>query len=538
MADGDSSIVSSPIGDSAAELAAAGGVEASPPVIVEGGAGADAVDGVTVAAIGQLGLDSGGDGRPKSWSPDDSVASSLFPESPTDSMSPSAEAPAEESVQGNRAVGVNGRTYSVSQNRAVQLESSPPPPVTLAPAATFDEEEEKEALPWSCGDYQPEHVVECINPVLAESWMELQPESGGSAVIPRVGSVKDRICELESAAACTPAAPCGVAVVVQPEPRLDRTGLVLNIASQFGPVTGVSSTSPELQPDSSAAVNPFVWEQPEPTPHRTQPPPEQLEGPVTAQVKCAPSRHQAVLVRLADPPVPAEVTPAELQLRTEQQKRLHTRQDPFSWQLDRVFEREERRQSTCSAQLRPLRQHSWGCCDSARTCSVSSSRSWPPKIAIYASDPSLCSAKPKKQQLQQNIPPCGVVDIPPCGVVRKQRRALESLQQKTNRPHRSPEDSGESSPPHPAPPPLESCGDSRVVVLRSTSETSDPASNSSVYRLRKELEAKGLDAPPITVAAPPVPADRNHLRRRSVSVGKMNWRPPPVANRSATGTTC
>ena len=68
--------------------------------------------------------------RPKSWSPEDSLADSLFPQTPdADALEQ------EETSATNRAVCVslrvpcsNGRTYSVSQNRAVQLDSSPPPP--------------------------------------------------------------------------------------------------------------------------------------------------------------------------------------------------------------------------------------------------------------------------------------------------------------------------------------------------------------------------------------------------------------------------
>ena len=68
--------------------------------------------------------------RPKSWSPEDSLADSLFPQTPE--ADPLEQ---EQTSVSNRAVCVslrgpcsNGRTYSVSQNRAVQLDSSPPPP--------------------------------------------------------------------------------------------------------------------------------------------------------------------------------------------------------------------------------------------------------------------------------------------------------------------------------------------------------------------------------------------------------------------------
>ena len=73
--------------------------------------------------------------RPKSWSPEDSLADSLFPQTPeADPLEP------ELTSVTNRAVCVslrvpcsNGRTYSVSQNRAVQLDSSPPPPLPHPP---------------------------------------------------------------------------------------------------------------------------------------------------------------------------------------------------------------------------------------------------------------------------------------------------------------------------------------------------------------------------------------------------------------------
>ena len=142
-------------------------------------------------------LDDSGNGRPKSWSPDDSIADTFFPSHPDASVQ---DDHLQAETETNRAVSVslrvpcsNGRTYSVSQNRAVQLESSPPPPPPppARPCFLIDDmlaDESGHLLP-----AVPMVLVECVNTALLG-----QPNSLNS--LPRVGSVKDRICELEAAA--------------------------------------------------------------------------------------------------------------------------------------------------------------------------------------------------------------------------------------------------------------------------------------------------------------------------------------------------
>lgn len=119
-------------------------------------------------------------GRPKSWSPDDSLADSLFPPAHqgTDDTAGHQETEANRTVSVSLRVPCsNGRTYSVSQNRAVQLESSPPPPPPPPPRPCF-------ALEM---DPAPSVLVECVNTAL------LSEEHHGSLLLnslPRVGSVK------------------------------------------------------------------------------------------------------------------------------------------------------------------------------------------------------------------------------------------------------------------------------------------------------------------------------------------------------------
>ena len=112
-------------------------------------------------------LDVGDAHRPKSWSPDDSLANNLFPQSPDDGVGDDLLL-RDQSSAANRAVCVslrvpcsNGWTYSVSQNRAVQLDSSPPqlhpapPPLSPPQPVLMDNAVFSHAMDYSL---EPEYV--------------------------------------------------------------------------------------------------------------------------------------------------------------------------------------------------------------------------------------------------------------------------------------------------------------------------------------------------------------------------------------------
>lgn len=341
--------------------------------------------------------------RPKSWSPDDSLAETYFP-SPEAPQSP------------NRAVSVslrvpcsNGRTYSVSQNRAVQLDSTPPPPGRLRFRSPVRHRE-------------------------ADSFVQLETpgESStddASTSLPRVGSVKDRIFELEAAASGGP-----------------RSGLVLNLACQFGCL---------------------------------------LDG----------------------------ASPVDEDGKRKKQPRSA---DVFSSNLDKVFEREERRQSEGSLRESPVRQHSWGAVES-RNRAVSnppvSSSTW---MSSYSSDPSLPS-----MPSMPSLPPESQVAESGRGIVRMQREALERASSLMQQRRSLPEDSTSSS---------------GNVFTRSMSDSSP--TEGSVMRLRRELERKapfpltGSFAPPPLMAAAlasnepqksptRLKASTENLRKRSLSLERI-----------------
>ena len=166
-------------------------------------------------------------GRPKSWSPDDSLAESYFPSTPSATAVTARETEQEqqESDASHRSICVslrvpcsNGRTYSVSQNRAVQLESSPPPPPPLPPSS-FSSLEPVDTKSVS------NEFIECFNPFVLDPSSEMSASVG----LPRVGSVKDRIYELETAAAAASSS-------------ASRAGLILNLAwpTGSGSVEGIS----------------------------------------------------------------------------------------------------------------------------------------------------------------------------------------------------------------------------------------------------------------------------------------------------------
>jgi len=449
--------------------------------------------------------------RPKSWSPEDSLADSLFPQTPeADPLEP------ELTSVTNRAVCVslrvpcsNGRTYSVSQNRAVQLDSSPPPPLPHPPplflmdTSTLSNTEDYSLEPDWNWNHPSNEIMECINTALTfDGMLTDETESSGCNSLPRVGSVKDRIFELEAAAASVLTVPPSTGG------RIDRAGLTLNL-------------------NSNVSVD--------------------VEAPVVVQVKSAPARHQAVLVR-RQPKSGGDSSPSH---------------------LDQVFEREERSQSDGS-----IRKHPWGAhpetswahplfSPSSSSISVRKRKEHPastgPWIGSYASDPSLPTLPSpvfdpcnRSSSISSSSSSCSSstttsgnsstnhhqtdlgrerqqpMDIPPLGLVRMQREALEKAT--THLTRRSlPEDSTITSSlknhPHSG------------KLNRSTSETSRRSASGSVSRLRKELEAKATGSP-LTVEPTydTVASDLSTLttrprltssrRRRSASCDKMDFHSP------------
>ena len=583
---------------------------------------------------GSVNADSVDVNRPKSWSPDDSVAGSLFPPTPMategEDCRDSGGHDPDGVQQSNRAVGVslrvpcgNGRTYSVSQNRAVQLEFSPPPPPPPMPPFPVGGGEERistQLLPLTACDLLEEEafslekegpgngsdwidhsmdLLECINTALL---LNVWPSDSAPAPpnhtnsLPRVGSVKDRIYELEAAAtvqASNPNVWRSTQALASSQPssdplRPDRTGLVLNLASQFETVASPTvNSSPECDATGcSSSGTPSIetcslnW--------TGSPLTNEAEGPVVSQVKSAPARHQAVLVRLQD---------EKPQMMTEDSgKQMAKRSDPFSAQVDRVFDKEERSKASSTRDL-PHRQHSWGAAESRSTRDgsgfpymtnttdlppsniVGSSVGW---MTSYASDPSLatapdsaphsfpcdssglasaisllefpsalCLPEPEAAVCKPSpTDPQPMADnqstSPPPGVVRMQLEALENQQRNqkaTTRLRRSlPEEVNTSV--ATAAPTKNKGGtqlqhtNSSTSLNRSVSETAAAVSGGSVSRLRKELEAKAIL--PLTGSVAPHPSvmaavESSHgvksarspltaLRKRSLSVDKMNYR--------------
>ena len=391
-------------------------------------------------------------GRPKSWSPDDSMADTYFPSQPETSETELQESAANRTVCVSLRVPCsNGRTYSVSQNRAVKLESSPPPPPP-PPPPNFSLEPVLSST----------DLLDCINVVVLDVPGESSTdpdETEEYTSLPRVGSVKDRICELEAAALIVP---------VTPGPA-NRTGLVLNLAWQFGS----SNTSPPAYAADVAMLG----------------------------VKLKP-------------------VPTTARKRPEQEVKIS---DVFSDRVDRVFDREERRQSDGSIQRdSPLRQRSWGAAETrTRVAPTSPNSSSPSRMPSYSSDPSLPTV-PSEEQQEPVLNECSR------GIVRMQREALEKAtghqQQRRSLPDETP-----SNP---------------VIFSRSISDTA--SAEGSVMRLRKALEAKatfpltGSFAPPqsvlVALAAatssqstqtsptrhrPAVTTER--LRKRSLSLERMTY---------------
>lgn len=416
-------------------------------------------------------------GRPKSWSPDDSLAETFFPSQPEASETELQESTANRTVCVSLRVPCsNGRTYSVSQNRAVKLESSPPPPPPPPPANFFFEPSEL-SLNFDS--------VESFNGVVLEVPGESGTDPDASPLpehftsLPRVGSVKDRIYELE-AASVLPGTPV---------PTSRPTGLVLNIKNpwQFG------SNSPQADP-------------------------------VVADVL-------SMMPGVQSKPVPTTSSVTSARKRPEQEVKIS---DVFSDRVDRVFEREERRQSDGSIPREsPLRQRSWGATETrSRAVPVTNNTNSdsPSIMPSYSSDPSLPTI-PSEEQQDSSLPnECSR------GLVRMQREALE----KANNGHQQPQQQRRSLP--------EESVSNALLLSRSISDTAETSTEGiSVMRLRKALEAKatcpltGSFAPPQSVLAALAAASsqstqtsptrqrpaagRERLRKRSLSLERMTYSP-------------
>lgn len=183
----------------------------------------------------------------------------------------------------------------------------------------------------------------------------------------------------------------------------------------------------------------------------------------------------------------------------------------FSAKVDRVFEREERRQSDGSIQRgSPHRQHSWGAGESRNIRPEHHPSSVPtPPVVIESNGvncwmPSCYSSDPLISTETAAIPVISEVAGRP-GLVRMQRKALLEKADGSPPLNRSVSDSGNSS--------------------------NNNNSAGSVMRLRRELEAKaaypltGSFAPsPLVVAAlnSPPKSRPQLIRKRSLSLEKMN----------------
>ena len=494
--------------------------------------------------------------RPKSWSPDDSVVGTLFPPTP---IATCEQSPDSESLQPgtNRSVGVslrvpcgNGRTYSVSQNRCTLLNRASQ--LGSSPALASDDQENASTASWIRDEFwrtsesvdwmtsPSTELLDCINTaLLLNGWHNADMENKASddlSSLPRVGSVKDRIFEFETATSVQPAnaylwrppVPVASSAVVheqnpplsqqQPPPcRLDRSGLVLNLASQFGTVASTTvSSSPEGDAETANPISGWSCGVPA----------SDSEGPVVSQVKPAPLRHQAVLVRLTQdekqPPPDYEERPVR------------------SWT-----------DSTNSETWNPLCSgSSLPCVGTADADLVLSSTDglgsgW---MTSYASDPTLPAAflcdSARSLELAE-VSSDVQSTSPPLGVVRMQLEALESQQRLpmavAPRARRSLPDEFTKTATC-----LNRTADTTQPLNHGVSETAAGAgARTSVSRLRKELEAKavlpltGSVAPHPSVKAvvessqaartspvrssPPTPAFTT-LRKRSLSVDKLNYR--------------
>lgn len=410
-------------------------------------------------------------GRPKSWSPDDSLAETYFPSQPEVS-----ETELQESIA-NRTVCVslrvpcsNGRTYSVSQNRAVKLESSPPPPPPPPPANFFFDPAELSLIFDS---------VESVNGVLLDVPGESSTDPDVSPLpepftsLPRVGSVKDRIYELE-AASIIPGTPI---------PTSRPTGLVLSMKNPWQ----IGSNSPQADPVVADALS--------------------MLGVQTKPV-----------------PIPASATCARK--RPEQEVKTT---DVFSDRVDRLFEREERRQSDGSIQREsPLRQRSWGATETrSRVVPITNNTNYDSssRMPSYSSDPSLQTI-PSEEQDSSLPNECSR------GLVRMQREALEKANNGPQQRRSLPDESVSNA----------------MLFSRSISDTAGTSTEGiSVMRLRKALEAKatcpltGSFAPPQSVLVALAAASsqstqtsptrqrpaagRERLRKRSLSLERMTYSP-------------
>ncbi|XP_057381526.1 uncharacterized protein LOC130704062 [Daphnia carinata] len=306
-------------------------------------------------------------GRPKSWSPDDSLAESYFPSQPEAPETELQESAANPTVCVSLRVPCsNGRTYSVSQNRAVKLESSPPPPPPPPPANFFFEPSE---LSLNFDSVESMNGVMLDVPGESSTDPDVPPTEPHFASLPRVGSVKDRIYELEAAASVLPGSP-----VLSSRP----TGLVLNLKNPWH--FGSSNISP-------------------------------LTDPIVVEAL-------SILPGIQSKPVPT-TSATNGRKRPEQEVKIF---DVFSDRVDRAFEREERRQSDGSIPREsPMRQRSWGATETrSRVVPLTNPRpDSPTGMSSYSSDPSLPTIPSEEQQDSLLLNECSR------GLVRMQREALE-----------------------------------------------------------------------------------------------------------------
>lgn len=300
--------------------------------------------------------------RPKSWSPDDSLAESYFPSQPEASETELQESAANPTVCVSLRVPCsNGRTYSVSQNRAVKLESSPPPPPPPPPANFFFEPSE---LSFNFDSVESMNGVILDVPGESSTDPDASPSEPHFASLPRVGSVKDRIYELEAAASVLPGSP-----VLNNRP----TALVLSMKNPF------QFSSSNISPPADSVVVEAL----------------------------------SILPGIASKPMSTTC-----RKRPEQEVRIL---DEFSDRVDRAFEREERRQSDGSIQRdSPMRQRSWGATETRSKAIplTNPSPDCPTLMPSYSSDPSLPTI-PCEEHDSSLLNECSR------GLVRMQREALE-----------------------------------------------------------------------------------------------------------------
>uniref|UniRef100_T1IXF3 protein-serine/threonine phosphatase n=1 Tax=Strigamia maritima TaxID=126957 RepID=T1IXF3_STRMM len=302
--------------------------------------------------------------RPKSWSPEDNIVNMLFADSTSgndviDSTDPLQEngikLPSKVQTRNKHMLlpGRNGQAYCVSQNKVLHLPTrADGKRRKQVLSSSLDDDD---LVKFSIGDGDDSPVFECRNPIYSDTGTDDEIVTQVPS-LKRVSSIKDRINELELQAHHGDQKGAKDQLDL-PEVR----GLVLNLANQFESGSKPNTPSPvddgETLSDCCNQILPAVVEG---------------NGPVLAQMKPPTPRHQAVLVKTEnwqDEAKPGELTmklringtphPVSVKDETPGSKK---REDPFSAQVDRVFDREER---TGFGDVSPSRQNSWGSSDSA-----------------------------------------------------------------------------------------------------------------------------------------------------------------------------